>query len=295
MSQKENKNILIIGGTGFIGYHLIKRLLKIGWKPYSISRYKPVKEKLLKKVDYLNLNINNLKSIKNKLKKNYRYIINLSGVTSKNKKGIINITNYLAKRKIKKFIHIGSSAEYGNQKSLPHTENLKCEPVSQYGKQNLKNTNYLIDSYKKNKLPVIILRLFQVYGNKDNNNKIIPFILKNCLKNKRFNLTKGLQTRDFCHIDDLVDSIILILRVKNKRLNGNIFNIASGRSIKIKNLVNMIKLKVKGGRPNFGAKKIKKSEIIHSRASIKKIKKYINWSPKITLNKGINLLINNEK
>ena len=57
----------------------------------------------------------------------------------------------------------------------------------------------------------------------------------------------------------------------------------------------MIKLKVKGGRPNFGAKKIKKSEIIHSRASIKKIKKYINWSPKITLNKGINLLINNEK
>ena len=137
--------------------------------------------------------------------------------------------------------------------------------------------------------------MFQIYGPNDDTNKLIPYVIKNCLKNKNFNLTNGYQTRDFCHINDIVRAVIMLLKSDNKKIYGNIFNISSGKSVTVKNLVNKIKKKVGLGKPNFGSKKIKKNEIIFSHASIKKIKKFIGWSPKISLNNGVKNLISYEK
>jgi len=134
-----------------------------------------------------------------------------------------------------------------------------------------------------------------VYGLFDNKNKIIPFVINNCLKNKRFNLTEGFQTRDFCHINDVVNALIKLLTSKNKKVTGKIFNIGFGRSISIKRLVEKIKRKIGKGLPVFGKKKISNKEIIHSKSSIKKIKQYIKWSPKISLDDGINSLIKHER
>ena len=82
--------------------------------------------------------------------------------------------------------------------------------------------SYLKDLYKigfKNSkinkiksFPSIVVRLFQVYGPLDDDKKIIPFTIKNCLKNRNFNLTQGFQTRDFCHIDDVVNAIVKLLK-----------------------------------------------------------------------------------
>ena len=89
----------------------------------------------------------------------------------------------------------------------------------------------------------------------------------------------------------MIDSIFLILKSKNKKVIGKIFNVGSGKSITIKNLVNKIQKKIQKGKAVFGKKKFKDSEIIRSKASITKIKKIINWSPKVSLDKGIDNLI----
>lgn len=292
----KKKIILVIGGTGFIGYHLLKKTSQLGWISISASRKKPQKKRKLKKVRYIKINFKNSEEIQNKLKEKYDFIVNLTGNSEKTTNSQIkSLVNFFSNKSINKFIHIGSSAEYGNIKKLPHSENLKCKPSSIYGKQKLQITNFLLSKFKKSFFPVTILRLFQVYGSMDNENKILPYVVKNCIKNDKFNLTKGSQTRDFCNIDDVIRAIILLLKTKNKKIYGEIFNIGTGKSITIQKLVKIIQKKTNGGKPTFGKKVLKKKEVIFSKASIKKIKKYINWAPRISIEKGIDNLIKYEK
>lgn len=154
------KKILIIGGTGFIGYHLAKACLKLNWNVTSLSIKKPSKLRKLIKVKYFNCNIGKANQIKKLSKSNFNYVVNLGGyIDHFNKEntykshfiGVKNLANFFLKRNIESFIQIGSSAEYGNIKS-PHSENAKCNPKLIYGKSKLKATNYLLKLYKKKKI-----------------------------------------------------------------------------------------------------------------------------------------------
>ena len=129
--MKKNR-ILITGGTGFIGYHLAKKCLKLNWSVDSVSTKSPPKKRKLKKVKYLKFDISKKKNLIKKLSSNYDYIVNLAVYvdhTNKNKtikshfNGCKNLAKFFQKKKIKKFVQIGSSIEYGRLKS-PQIENL---------------------------------------------------------------------------------------------------------------------------------------------------------------------------
>ncbi len=286
--KKSKKNILIIGGTGFIGFHLLKKTTKLGWNSFSISKNRPKKNRKVNKVKYIFLNISNLNKLKKNFLNNYDYIVNLTDITT-------STLFFLKKKNFKKLLHVGSSAEYGNLRRLPHKENFVCKPISAYGRKKLSITKNLLKSFKKKFFPLIIVRMFQVYGPFDNSNKIIPQVLQNCLKNRTLKLTAGYQTRDFCHIDDVVRAIILLLKNENNKIYGNIFNIGSGKAVTIKYLANKIKNKINKGKLKFNTKKLKKNEIIYSKASIKKIKRFVNWVPRISLENGLKRLIIHER
>ena len=292
------KNILILGGTGFIGYHILKKAKKLRWNLTSISKNYPKKKRFIKGVNYILLDVSKKKELEKRIRGKFNYIINLIGesesaVLQKNNKKILqkyylnskNLINFFSKSKIDKFLHIGSSAEYGKIK-IPHNEVAKCKPISNYGKSKLKATKYLLKKSKKDKFPAIIVRLFQVYGPNQNKN-IISVLIKNCRRNLKFNLTHGNQTRDFCFIDDVVDAIFLVLNSKSKKVVGKIFNIGLGKSYSIKHVTKLVKNQIKKGIPVFGKFNFKKEEILHSVASIKKIYNTLGWKPKYNLNKGI--------
>ena len=143
--------------------------------------------------------------------------------------GCKNISNYFFKEKIKKFIQVGSSMEYGLATS-PQKENFKCEPKSVYGRAKYFSTQYLLNLYKKNFFPVTIVRLYQVYGPHQDLNRFIPVVINACKNNKDFPCSHGRQFRDFLYINDLINAFFLIL--KNPKTNGEIFNIGSGAPIK---------------------------------------------------------------
>ena len=130
-----NKKILIVGGTGFIGFHLIKKLKKKNFTIDSISTRKPKKNKTIKGVKYILSDISNLSKLRKVINRdNYEYVVNLGGnVDHINKKktfashyiGCKNLINIFSNSKIKKFIQMGSSGEYGAMKS-PHYENFNA-------------------------------------------------------------------------------------------------------------------------------------------------------------------------
>tara|TARA_B110000037_G_C17079206_1_gene489229 strand:+ start:41 stop:946 length:906 start_codon:yes stop_codon:yes gene_type:complete len=294
-----NKKILIIGGTGFLGYHLAKKCLLKKWDVTSISTNIPKKIRFLPKVKYLILDITKKKLLLKKIKSNYDYVVNFGGYVNHSEKlktykshyiGCKNLADIFKNRKIKLFIQIGSSVEYGNIKS-PQKENSKTEVnklKSTYGKAKLMATNYLLKLNKLHNFPCTILRLYLVYGPYQNTNRLIPYTLNECLNDNVFNCSAGKQYRDFLFVDDLMKAIFKCFY--NKQSIGEIMNIGTGKPYNIKKVILFIKNNIKLGNPVFGKIPLRKDEILKLYPDISKVKKILNWDPHTSLQKGIKTL-----
>ena len=159
-----------------------------------------------------------------------------------------------------------------------------------YGKAKLKATNYLLKQYKRNNFPSTILRLYLVYGPRQDFNRFVPLIIKGCLSNSLFPCSSGIQYRDFLYVDDFVNLIFACL--KNKKSVGEVFNIGSGKPQKIKKIILKIQKSIKLGKPEFGKVKFRKDEILKLYPSIQKAKQLIGWYPKVRFDQGIINTIN---
>jgi len=290
------KKLLVIGGTGFLGSHVCREAIKKNYRVISVST-KKTKFNLIKKVKYIKCDISNSTKIKRKLNFEVDYIINFGGYvdhSDKNKtyqshfKGCKNLIDFYQKKKIKKFIQIGSSLEYGKTKS-PHKEKIMTKKVillkSIYAKSKLLSTNYCMNAFKKNFFPVIVLRPYLVYGPGQKIDRLIPFIISKSLTNKTFPCSSGVQLRNFLFVEDFVKAIFKTLTKKN--VNGEIINIGSNNNLKVKKVILMIKDYLNSGKPMFGKIKLRKDESIKYYPSIKKAKNLINWKPLIQFEKGL--------
>ena len=295
-----SKKILITGATGFIGYHLAKYCLKLNWSVTSISTKKPIKTRKLKNVEYLICDLYDKNKLNKKLSLDFDYVVNLAGyVDHSNRDRIIkshyigckNLSTILLKTKIKKFIQVGSSIEYGKIRS-PQLENKnnKQRTFSAYGEAKLKSTKFLLNLSEKFNFPVTIIRLYLVYGPYQDINRVIPITILNSLKNKKFNCSLGTQLRDFTYIDDVIIGIIKIL--KSNKSSGEIFNIGTGKPVQIKQVIKKICKIIGKGKPIFGKINFRSDEIVKLYPNINKIQKVINWKPKIKLNNGLSKTIN---
>ena len=294
--NKLSYKILIVGGTGFLGYHLAKRCIEKGWLVTSISTNIPKKIRFLKKVDYIKLDITKKKQFNKLRNKEFNFIVNFGGYVNHFEKiktykshyiGCKNLVENFKKKKIQRFIQIGSCTEYGKYKS-PQKEifkNKKIKHNSTYGKSKYLATNYLINKIKKNNFPFTILRLYLVYGPKQDFNRLIPIIIKGCLLGNQFPCSSGLQYRDFLYIEDFIDVVFKCL--KNNKSVGEIFNIGFGKPIRVKKVIKMINKIIQSGKPEFNKIPLRKDEQITLYPNIKKSNQLLNWKPKISFLAGI--------
>ncbi len=289
--------ILIVGGTGFFGYHLSKYFKKY-YDVTSLSKNKPKKKRELSNISYMFGDISKKKTMSKLENKNFKYVINCSGyVNHIDKKsnynnhfiGCKNLVELFKKKKnIKLFIQVGSSAEYGAHRS-PQSEKKPGKPKTTYGISKLRASKYL--SLRKNKdFPYVILRLYQLYGPKQDNNRFIPFVIKSCLEGKKFPCSECTQYRDFLYVDDAIRAVNKCLKNANK-IKGKIINIGYGMPIKLKNIINVIKRKIGRGIPNYGKIKLRSDEIKKLYPSLNNAKNLLGWKPKVNFKHGINATI----
>jgi dTDP-glucose 4,6-dehydratase len=292
------KKILIIGGTGFLGYHLARYCIKKKIHVTSISKNSPRRIRFLKKVYYIRCDISNKKLLEKKLNNNFDYVVNFGGYVDHSNKKETFKSHYLGgkilgdiflKKKIKKFIQIGSSMEYGRINS-PQKESSECKPKSTYGLSKFLTTQFFLNLHKKNNFPVTILRLYQVYGPYQDSNRLIPIVINSCKANKNFSCSDGKQFRDFLYIDDLIRAIYITLNKKES--SGKIINIGYGRPIKIKKIIKKIKNYFKKGNPIFGRIKLRKEELLKIYPDLKNAKNILNWKPRVNFESGIKKTIN---
>jgi len=228
--------------------------------------------------------------LKKKIKeKKFHYVINLSGNINHQKNsetlkvhfvGLKNLLKTISEKNIRLFIKIGRSLEYG-KKSSPQKESFFCKPISYYGKAKYKASSFLskkLDNY-------LILRPYQIYGPYQKDDRLIPMVIKSCLKNRKFPCSLGKQERDFLYVDDFTNLIIKILK-KNK-VRKKIYNVGSGNATKVKKIIDLILKFTQKGKPLFGNIKMRKDELKQLYPNISSITKEFNWKPKIKLELGL--------
>lgn len=290
--------LLVVGGTGFIGRHIVKKALDLGFNTISLSKRNLNEKEKIKGVNYIVADITNKKNLINNLDgKVFDYVINSSGYINHSKysndgakifdahfNGIKNLIDCLEKNQIKRFIQLGSSDEYGNNLA-PQNENQKEKPFSMYSCAKVTSNYFLQTLHKTENFPSVVLRPFLVYGPNQEKDRFIPQIIMGCMNNEKFPTSEGMQLRDFLYIDDFVDAVFIIL--KNKDVLGEIINIASGIPVPIRKVIKIIVDTLKSGQPQFGKIRYRDGENMKLYADISKIKTLLNWKPKVDLETGI--------
>lgn len=300
---KRKNNILVVGGTGFIGFHLVTFLKKKNFNVFVISLNKPKKNRFLKGVKYIQLDITKKNSLKKLNNLNFQHVVNLGGHVDHSNKiktfkshylGVVNLSNFFINKKIKSFIQMGTGGEYGKLAS-PHKENMDCKMfnLSTYARSKYLATNHLMSLYKQKSFPAIVLRLYQTYGPQQETNRFLPILIKNCIRNKKFNTSYGKQFRDFIFIKDLV--FVIYKCINNKNAKGQIINVGFGRPINIKRIILKVIRICKGGKPQFGKIFLREDENMITYPSIKKLKKILNYKPKTSFLDGIAMTIESYK
>ena len=298
MDSLKEKTLLVVGGTGFIGTALLKKANILGMKTTSLSLKNPTNTNLIEKTNYITTDTSNLKNLQKAFSElKFNYVVNLAGYINHNLisnggfsiiESQLNLLNNLVSilnvKELIRFIQIGSSDEYGLNKS-PQIETRREDPISPYSLAKVINTHYLQMLNKTENFPAVILRLFLVYGPRQKMNRLIPYVIKSCIQNKNFTLSEGNQIKDFTYVDDVVDFILISFIKEN--LEGNIINVGSGKPISVKNIVEMINLKIKLGNPSFNKKYNKPIENNELIPDLSKSKNLLNFNSKTSLDIGL--------
>jgi len=302
-SNSSNDKLLIVGGTGFIGVNVAEKAVSHGFQVSILSKNNCPPSKRLKGVEYITVDITNKKDLLSELKeKTFNYVLNLGGyvdhsdysdggseVFKTHFNGTVNLVNCINKANLKSFVQIGSSDEYGGN-IAPQNESQREMPISPYSFSKTAVTHFLQMLYRTERFPAVILRPFLVYGAGQNDNRFIPNVVQGCINNNPFPVSAGEQLRDFCHVDDIVDVILLALTSKD--IYGEVINIASGNPVSIKHVINTIVGLVGSGKPNFGQIDYRNMENMILYADISKAERMLGWSASVGLEQGLKSTIN---
>ena len=291
--------ILVTGGAGFIGSHLIDKLLQSDNKVVCIddlSLGNLENLKLAKKnssFEFIKKNLNDTEVLSKTLEKyDFDFVYHMAANSDISKGATqtkidlestflttFNILDQMKKFDVKNIFFPSSSAVYGNSKNKIFEETKK-EPLSFYGSAKLSSEAYLSAFSYLYEINVWILRLANVIGPRTTHGIIFDFIKK--LKKNKKELTvlgDGNQKKPYIHVEDLIDCIFLIIKNSNKRFNE--FNISSKDCMKVKTIAEETakyfgeNTKITYGKNSFGWK----GDVPNYDYDIKKLKE-LGWTPK---------------
>ncbi len=303
--------ILITGGAGFIGSNAASILQSKGYHIIAFDNLSlGKKENLDKKVIFIKGDVENAADLKN-LPAGIEYIIHLAAASSapmfendligsykNNCIGFLNILEYARVKKIKKVIFASTSSIYGDNPT-PLKENQPVTPPNFYSvtKHTMEETAYVYSQLYN--LEIIGFRFMSIYGLHEEHkgrfaNLVSQFIWEIDKNQSPILYGNGTQERDFTNVADVVAVFESIIK-KDKKYGFTVFNIGTAKSY---NLITLVKIINQVFQKNIPPKFIKsplKWTAKEQLADLTKIKKELNYQPKISLEQGISEIINNIK
>ncbi len=302
--------VLVTGGAGFIGSHLVPRLLS---KKYSVV----VLDNLFSG------KLNNLKESQNN--PNFKFIrgdirdkqvlvdalrdvdavvhlaalidvaasfVDPLGTNEVNVAGTVNLLQTAVKNKVKRFVFASSTAVYGDAKTLPVKEDTVLKPISPYAASKAAGEAYCSVFAGCYGLDAVALRFFNVFGLGNENNPysgVITKFLRKALNGEVLTVDgDGEQTRDFIYVSDVADAIICALI--GKALKGEVFNVCTGVPTSINQLVEAVK-SVTGKNLQVTHGPARQGDIRYSYGDAAKSAEKLKFKSSVSLSTGLGLLL----
>jgi UDP-glucose 4-epimerase len=297
------KRVLVTGGSGFIGSHLVHRLLGDGAEVAVTVRYGNVmKNERLRDcwddIEVVEADLRNrgaLASIRdfapevvfhlaayNHVGQSFVQVEECFDVNAKGTANLLDTCEGAAR-----FVYMSTSEVYGHQTEVPFVETMDPEPISPYA-----ITKYAGELYCRMKqriggdTSVVILRPFNTFGPYQSAKAVIPELIVNCLRGEPIRTTKGEQTREFNYVSNIVDGLVAAGSYEG-RLDG-VMNLASGEEVAIHDLVRKIAaLTETRSEIEIGALPYRPTEIWRMYADSSRAREALGWESKVGLDEGL--------
>jgi len=306
--------IIVAGGTGFIGSHLVKKFLDEGHKVFildaNINYFYPLDDFTIKNLEWRNknlikdakifkFNLNDINELRRTIDEiNPTHIVNLAALPlAKNAISdtddafnsiIVNAKNFMEilrdKKSNTKFIHISSSMIYGDFEKEPNFEEASKDPKEIYGSFKYAS-EVIVKGYAQIfDINLNIIRPTAVYGPTDNNRRVIQTFIEKALKNETIYANNPENNYlDFTYVDDAAEGIKCVTLAETPK--NEAFNISYGKANSIMTMINILREYF----PNLKFEAQNKDTFYPKRGSldISKAKKYTNYQPETDLKSGI--------
>jgi nucleoside-diphosphate-sugar epimerase len=313
-SPKKYQKILVTGGAGFIGSHIVDKLIE----DFDVTVIDNLNTGSLANISHHN-QMKNFHFIKGDirdvdlLRKSLQDIdvvfheAALASVTFSvkdpvltnqvNVEGTLSLLNVSCDLNVKRFIYASSAAVYGKSKSVQKKEDENLNPTSPYGVSKLAAENYVQVFHRLHGIETVCLRYFNVYGPRQrvdvhgSYGGVISIFINRILKNMPPMINgDGEQTRDFVYINDVVEANMLAMNSQNGA--GEVFNIATGKNISINQVAETLKHIM--NREDLGNihSEPRPTDIKHGYANIDKAKEILGYEPQFSIEKGLTELVN---
>ncbi len=303
------KNILITGGGGFIGSHLVERCVTLGHKvkvlsPYNIDSswgWMDTFDKHTKdSIEVILGDVNDFNLIKKETKKT-DIIFHLAALISipysyqspksyidTNINGTYNILEASKENAVELVVNTSTSEVYGSAQYIPIDENHPMNAQSPYAATKIAADHLCLSYYRSFNLPVTILRPFNTFGPRQSQRAAIPAIINQIINGKKkIKLGNLHSSRDFTYVEDTVEGYIKL--IGNKKSIGEVINLGTGTSFTIKETLDLIcrilktKIEVELDKKRLRPKKSEVNQLLSNNLKAKKI---LSWKPKFTKEKG---------
>lgn len=313
--SKTHDKVLVTGGAGFIGSHIVDKLLEKGYEVTILDNFDTGKidniaaHKERKELKIIKGDIRNIDLVKSTLK-DINVVFHEAAIASVtlsvqnpiasndvNVTGTLNMLKASVDAGVKRFIFASSAAVYGDSASPVKREDMPLNPTSPYGTSKLAAESYARVFYNVYGLETVSLRYFNVYGPRqrfDANSAYggaITIFINRLLKNMPPIINgDGEQTRDFVYIEDIVNANMLALNAKG--VPGQVFNIGTGENISVNKVAEVLKVALKKENIEniYGPPRL--TDIRHGYPDISKAKKILGYNPNFPINVGLPNLVN---
>ncbi|MFZ2150094.1 MAG: NAD-dependent epimerase/dehydratase family protein [Minisyncoccia bacterium] len=290
------EKIIVTGGAGFIGSHIVDALIEEGYEVHVVDNMSAGRKENINPKAVLHIVDIREKEKLIPIFTNAKYVFHEAAfpqvqysienpveTNAINVEGTLNILEVSRINKVKRVIFASSSAVYGDQDILPITESMEASPLSPYGAQKYIGEVYMKLYAQIYGVETISLRYFNVYGPRQSASgayaSAIPKFIEFRQKNEPLSITgDGEQTRDFVNVKDIVSANILAMK-GDKVGKGEVLNIGGNNQYSINYIAKLV-----GGEVSYIPPRI---EPRNTQAGISKAKEFLNWEPRVVLEEGI--------
>ena len=304
MAIPGNARVLVTGATGFIGSHLVRRLVDDGVDVHAlssvVSSVYPVRLAPLR--DRITLHGGNLidRSAMDSVVADAQptHVFHLGAYThvgkswqrvdeciQTNVQGTVNLLQALEGSAYQRFVYFGTSEIYGDV-DVPFREDAVVSPISPYSVSKYAGERFCRMFHQGRGWPVAMIRPFNAYGPAQTPDRVIPEIIGRALRGDELKMTMGRQTREFNYVEDLVDGIVRAGTVEG--IDGEIINLGCGEEISMRDLATEI-LDLLGNpiEAKFGALPERPTEIPRMFCDNTRARELLGWEPRHSLRDGL--------